>query len=164
MLDNVAKLGKRRQPIAVAEASRLFFNHEPWAAASRNARLGRVASPPGLKADAFSRRRRHSPKLRPWGWAAARVTKTRVPRDTKTCQASRRSTKSRRGVFEPSAEDKRVRWKPSGTPERAIGVQGRRTERLWPSIRAKRHKRRKRTRYEASMPGTCDSRLRQRRQ
>ena len=46
LFDNVANLGKRRQPIAVAEASPLFFNHEPEPRASRNARLGRL--PPSL--------------------------------------------------------------------------------------------------------------------
>ena len=85
-IDNVANLGKRRQPIAVAEASPLFFNHEPESRASR-------------KRDWSECCRRATQSLRLWlataalappplqrGYARASVTKTRVPRDTKTCQ------------------------------------------------------------------------------
>ena len=61
-----------------------IFNHEPGARASRNARLGRLLPSLGTKPAALARAIGIRPTPAPRGYARVHVTKTRVPRDTKT--------------------------------------------------------------------------------
>ena len=75
-----------RHDEAVAEASCLFFTTNQSRGHRACARLGRPSSPPGLKATPSPASAAARPTPAPRGHARVSVTKTRVPRDTKTGQ------------------------------------------------------------------------------
>ena len=85
-MDNVANLGKRRQPIAVAEASPLFFLTTNQSRGHRASAIGESVVATGLEGYAFARVAAILANPRLGGCARVSVTKTRVPRDTKTFQ------------------------------------------------------------------------------
>ena len=83
---NVSACASRLSPADGCDSG-AFVYHEPDARASRICAIGESAVAAGLEGYAFARVAAPLATPAPRGYARASVTKTRVPRDTKTCQS-----------------------------------------------------------------------------